>query len=204
MKTPSHALVNVGLLSLWTSPALALPLFAGAILPDLPIFALYVWAKFWKKLDERTIWSEVYYQRFWQDWVALFHSFPICIMLLGVAIATQRPALMAIAASLLLHNLGDFPLHHDDAHRHFYPLSEFRFVSPLSYWDTNHYGKQVAAVEDCLTLICCAFVVFGSFAIWIKLVAIAVGCLCLFLVPFSPLRLVAPVFRKLRARDRCV
>jgi len=204
MKTPSHALVNVGILSLWASPSLVLPLFFGAILPDIPIFILYAWAKVWKKYDERTIWSEVYYQKFWQDWVALFHSFPIGLLLLGVGLYSHTLVLTAIAASLLLHNLGDFPLHHDDAHRHFYPLSEFRFISPLSYWDTKHYGRQVAAVEDCLTLGCCIFIVVNPFAIWIKGLAIAVGCLALFLIPFSPLRLLTPYLRRLRARDRCI
>ncbi|MEM9136112.1 MAG: hypothetical protein AAGB01_02005 [Cyanobacteria bacterium P01_F01_bin.42] len=204
MKTPSHALVNVGVLSLWSSPSFALPLFIGAVLPDISIFILYFWAKFWKKEDEKTIWSEIYYQKFWQDLVALFHSFPVCILLLGIGIGLQWTALIAAAASLILHNLGDFPLHHDDAHRHFYPLSEYRFVSPLSYWDTKHYGKQVAAVEDCLTLCCCIYVLATSFALWLKVIAIAVGILALFLIPFSPLRLITPFLRRLRARDRCV
>jgi hypothetical protein len=204
MKTPSHAMVNVGLLSFWVTPALALPLFVGAILPDVPIFILYAWAKFWKKLDEKTIWSDVYYQKFWQDWVALFHSFPIGIALFAIGLWGHWPILSAIAASLILHNLGDFPLHHDDAHRHFYPVSQFRYVSPLSYWDTKHYGRQVAALEDCLTLACCAWIVIHPFAMGIKLMAIAVGCLALFLIPLSPLRWVAPYLRRLRARDRCV
>ena len=204
MKTPSHAIVNVGLLSLWASPQLALPLFVGAILPDLPIFILYFWAKFWKKLDEKTVWSEVYYEKFWQDWVALFHSFPICFLLLGIGLFMQWTILTAIALSLILHNLGDIPLHNDDAHRHFYPVSNFRYISPLSYWDTIHYGKEVAAVEDSLTLACAVFICLNPFAVWIKGIAIAVGLLDLFLIPFSPLRLLTPFLRRLRARDRCV
>ena len=204
MKTPSHAIVNVGVLSLWASPSLALPLFIGAILPDLPIFILYAWAKFWQKYDEKTIWSEVYYQKFWQDWVALFHSFPIGMSLFAVGLWGHWEVLIAIASSLILHNLSDFPVHHDDAHRHFYPLSQFRYVSPLSYWDTKHYGKQVAAVEDCLTLGCCILIGMNPFALWIKVVAIAVGGLTLFLIPFSPLKLVTPYLHRLHARDRWV
>lgn len=42
---------------------------------------------------------------------------------------------------------GDLPLHHDDAHRHFFPFLEWRFVSPVSYWDPNYYGKWIGLVE---------------------------------------------------------
>jgi hypothetical protein len=41
----------------------------------------------------------------------------------------------------------DFPVHVDDAHRHFFPLSNFRFRSAVSYWDPNHYGAIAATCE---------------------------------------------------------
>ena len=48
---------------------------------------------------------------------------------------------------MLLHSLGDFPLHHDDAHRHFFPFSDWRFISPISYWDPAHYGNWASLLE---------------------------------------------------------
>jgi hypothetical protein len=54
---------------------------------------------------------------------------------------------VVFCASLICHSLLDLPVHHDDAHRHFFPLSDYRFISPLSYWDPSHYGQFVALAE---------------------------------------------------------
>jgi hypothetical protein len=48
---------------------------------------------------------------------------------------------------MLLHSLGDLPLHHDDAHRHFFPFLDWRFSSPVSYWDPEHHGQWVSLIE---------------------------------------------------------
>ena len=61
--------------------------------------------------------------------------------------------------AMLLHGLADLPLHHDDAHRQLWPLSDWRYASPLSYWDPRHYGHWVALAE--LTA-----VAFSSGVIW--------------------------------------
>jgi hypothetical protein len=53
---------------------------------------------------------------------------------------------------MVLHGLCDLPLHHDDAHRHFLPLSHLRFESPVSYWDPAHYGLWMAPLEAVLML----------------------------------------------------
>ncbi len=60
---------------------------------------------------------------------------------------------MVFCVSIICHCLLDLPVHHDDAHRHFFPLSNYRFISPFSYWDVNHYGRVVAAIELLLVLI---------------------------------------------------
>lgn len=48
---------------------------------------------------------------------------------------------------MALHATLDFLLHHDDAHRHFMPLSDWRFESPVSYWDPDHFGQVMSFVE---------------------------------------------------------
>jgi len=52
-----------------------------------------------------------------------------------------------LLASASLHMLCDLPVHHDDGHRHFLPISNWRFESPVSYWDPEHFGLVFAALE---------------------------------------------------------
>ncbi len=63
---------------------------------------------------------------------------------------------MVFTASALLHLAFDFPLHHDDGRPHFWPLSDWVFESPLSYWDTAAHAGIVAPIEMGLSLVFCA------------------------------------------------
>ena len=80
MNTPSHAILNLFFLGRQTQPQANLPIFIGAILPDIPIFVLYGWAKLIARLPEHQIWSETYYEPFWQNIVATFHSIPLALL----------------------------------------------------------------------------------------------------------------------------
>ena len=48
---------------------------------------------------------------------------------------------------MAVHCVTDLLVHREDAHAHFFPLSSWRFVSPVSYWDPRHYGAVVGLVE---------------------------------------------------------
>jgi len=149
VNTPSHAILNLvsldGALSL--TPTLRWAAILGGILPDVPIFGFYFWAKFVAKLPESQIWSEAYYWPVTQTIVAVFHSMPIALLGLAIASWQRWPIVQILCLSCILHDLGDLPLHHDDAHRHFFPLSDWRFISPVSYWDPRHYGAIAAGCE---------------------------------------------------------
>lgn len=125
----------------------------GAIAPDLPIFVFYFYSKWVLRRSEREIWTEGYWHPRLQNIVAILHSIPLAI--LG-AIACHVFNFMEgkiFCLSILLHCFGDLPVHHDDAHRHFFPFSSYRFISPFSYWDPNHYGRWVASVELAIVLL---------------------------------------------------
>jgi hypothetical protein len=153
MNTPSHTILNLALLTDTLSNPLTGSILVGAILPDLPIFTLYIWAKGIRRLPGQQIWSETYYSSFWQTWVNLFHSIPLAILGILIGHAYGWHALELLFGSALLHDLLDLPVHHDDAHKHFFPLHEFRFISPISYWDPRHHGQIVAGVEIMLVLL---------------------------------------------------
>ncbi len=158
MNTPSHTILNLALLlDSQRSPA-TLPIVLGAVLPDIPMFALYFWAKFVRRLPERQIWSETYYKTFWQNITDTFHSIPLA--LLGVLIAHYWgwQQVEILFCSAVLHSLFDLPVHNDDAHRHFFPFSNYRFISPISYWDPKRHGVIVTLVERLLVLMATFYV----------------------------------------------
>ncbi len=170
MNTPGHAVLNLALLS-DLSPHTKLAIVAGAILPDLPIFGFYVWAKFIDRLSEKKIWSEIYWQPQIQTWVAIFHSIPLAGIGWSIAYFLGWEIPQILFVSFLLHSLEDLPVHNDDAHRHFFPFSNYRFISPFSYWDPKHYGRIVAAIELGLVLIATVWIVpqITSFWGWVLL-----------------------------------
>jgi hypothetical protein len=177
MNTPSHYILNLAFLGRTIAPNANVAITLGAILPDLPIFAFYIVAKFFYKMPERQIWSQAYYEPFWQNFIALFHSFPVAAIALIICLSCGWKAGAIACASIILHSLLDFPLHHHDAHHHFFPFSDYRFISPISYWDPKHYGNIVALVE-LLLVVAVTPVIFGllqsSFA---KAIAIAINIL---------------------------
>ena len=147
MNTPSHYVINLALLGNTVAPNANIALTLGAIMPDAPIFIFYFVAKWIYKMPEQKIWSEAYFSPPVQFWVSLGHSFPVAIAGLLLSIYFQWRLGIAFFASMIGHSLLDIPVHNDDAHRHFFPLTDYKFISPLSYWDVNHHARIVAGFE---------------------------------------------------------
>ena len=162
MNTPSHVILNLALLGHRQRPQLNSPIFWGAMVPDLAMFGFYGWAKLIAKMDEATIWGKAYYEPFWQNIFDAGNSIPLALLVIGIALwlRKERPnwqaatdATIFLAASVVLHCLADLPLHVDDGHRHFWPFSNFRFESQISYWDPDHHGGIAALGEFLLVLL---------------------------------------------------
>jgi hypothetical protein len=133
------------------------PIALGAVLPDVPMMLFYAWQKGVLGRPERLIWSEAYWDAAWQT----FFDIPNSLPLLGLAgLAAWRlgaPRAALLFASMAVHAICDLAVHHDDAHRHFLPLSDWRFASPVSYWDPAHYGLGFAVFEIGMVLGGCAW-----------------------------------------------
>ena len=176
MKTPSHAIINLAILGRVQDSEFNLLIVMGGILPDIPIFLFYFWAKYVARLPESTIWSQAYYEPVVQNIVALFHSIPLAAIGWIVAYYFGWQSVQVLFLSMILHSLGDLPVHNDDAHRHFFPFSNYRFISPFSYWDRNHYGSIVSLVEMLLVLLS-SYHVFGFVQSSVgKILLILVNC----------------------------
>lgn len=152
MNTPSHGIINLALLTGFTPSDANLFIVLGGILPDIPIFIFYGWAKFIAKIPESKIWSDAYQAPSIQKIVATFHSIPLAVLGWTIAFQLGWSIAQIICLSIIFHNLLDLPVHNDDAHRHFFPFSNYRFISPISYWDPKHYGSLVSLVEIMLVL----------------------------------------------------
>lgn len=156
MNTPAHVVVCLAALGGGARRRHAGAIAAGALVPDLPMFVFYLWQRLWVGLSEMAIWREAYFRDAWQDFFDLFNSIPIAAVLALAARAARREGVALFFASMLVHQLVDLPLHVEDAHRHFFPFTDWRFASPVSYWDPAHYGALGSGLELVAVLVACA------------------------------------------------
>jgi hypothetical protein len=154
MHTPGHALINLAFIGSMLGHEGAVVL--GAVLPDVPIFILYVRERL-RGTPEETIWSVCYQHRAWLAIIHGAHSIPLTALGIGVAWLLGASTFLAFFASAFLHACCDLPVHAIDAHRHFLPLSQYRFQSPFSYWDVRFHARYVALFEAALVLACSLF-----------------------------------------------
>ncbi len=176
MHTPGHATINLAVLGAAFDPSLSWPILAGGIAPDLPILFLYARERWIRKTPYDQIWSDHYQRRFWQNLIHGVHSIPLHAIGLAAAYASGSIAVAVFFASALLHSLEDLPVHAIDAHRHFLPFSQWRFISPISYWDPKYHGRWVALVEAMLVL-AAACVVGSHSSVWPR---VALACVIAF------------------------
>lgn len=154
MNTPAHLAINLLALSRREKPQGVWPIVIGAIIPDLTMIGFYFWHKL-QGVEEAIIWNERYPLPEWQLSFDVFNSLPLIAGLALITWHKRVPWLALLAASMALHVGLDLPLHHDDAHRHFWPLTDWRFISPVSYWDPNHHGQWVSLLEFVLVILSC-------------------------------------------------
>jgi hypothetical protein len=157
MNTPAHVAASLFLWRKEPGWSGAAAVTIGAIIPDAPMFGFYAYQKL-SGQSENEIWTHLYFDEQWQLLFDFFNSIPIFLALIAVFYIAGFRWGALLAGSALLHLFCDFPLHHDDAHRHFLPFISWRFESPVSYWDPNHHGRMVMWLELGLATAACLFV----------------------------------------------
>lgn len=113
---------------------------AGALLPDLSLYLLAGISLFILQIPPDVVFDELYFSPAWQTIFGIDNSFLIWGAILGLALWRQAPVWIAFAAAGLIHLATDFAMHNDDARMHLWPLTDWRFESPVSYWDSRHYA----------------------------------------------------------------
>jgi hypothetical protein len=147
MNTPGHIVLNLALLGGGDSREKSLPIVIGSALPDIPIFLFYIYQRFYSGVSEIVIWSIVYYIPAWQNLFDTFHSLPLIVAGALIFHYLDLRFVSRLFIGMSLHSLVDFFLHADDGHKHFFPFLDFRFVSPISYWDPRHFGIVGVGME---------------------------------------------------------
>lgn len=154
MNTPAHLIFGAAAFAKPGKPAVTMAALAGALAPDLSLYLLAGWQLFIIGTDPEIVFRVMYYSDTWQSIFAVDNSFLVWGGLLGLALKANRAALIAFAGAGLLHLALDFPLHNEDARAHFWPVTDWRFISPVSYWDSRHYGGIVGPIEMAMSLLC--------------------------------------------------
>lgn len=163
MNTPTHAILALAALSHYENRTRNIWVLVGALIPDTIIFLWAPWQRWGLERDWGAIWDQHYFEEPMQTWVALFNSVPVYAGLLLIGWRQRGTVwgglLLVFTAAALLHIALDAPVHGHDAYRHFWPISDWRFFSPVSYWEMDLHARWVSLVEAALMLV-------GTIVLW--------------------------------------
>ena len=155
MNTQSHVLMGAFFFGRKV-PGTAWAAASGGLLPDLPMLIIVGFLRATGH-DFEEIFGRLYWSGWWQICNAIGHNIILWTALLALALyAKHRQTLislsnanlvLAFSAAALLHSWVDFFVHREDAHMHFWPLTNWKFVSPVSYYDSAHFGGPFSLFE---------------------------------------------------------
>ncbi|WP_284164009.1 cobalamin biosynthesis protein CobQ [Frigidibacter sp. SD6-1] len=157
MNTPAHLLFGAALFARPSHPGTTVAAVLGALVPDLSLYLMATASIWLMGIPAERVFRELYFSTEWQAVFAVDNSIPLWGIVLAFALWRGRTAVIAFAAAGLLHVTCDLVLHNEDARRHFWPVSDWMFRSPVSYWDPRHHGQIVAPVEMALAILCTAW-----------------------------------------------
>jgi hypothetical protein len=126
------------------------PLVAGAILPDLPYVVFFVAAAIEhgpRAFADPALWRSVWAHPL----VVGLHSFlpwAVTMLLLISTHAGRSPGVVAFIAGWGSHIVIDMFTHRSDGYPIFWPLSDYRFPTPVSYWEPAYHSRAFALVCD--------------------------------------------------------
>ncbi|MFO1034423.1 MAG: hypothetical protein U1E15_10225 [Hyphomicrobiales bacterium] len=174
MHTPTHVIMGAAILggrkakAVWAAAL-------GGLAPDLPMILIFGALKVFG-IPAPVIFGFLYWQNWWQITNGIAHNFflwsGLCLLaawmrerLSTSAEAMDRWALVFLfSASALLHSGVDFLVHREDAHMSLWPLTRWKFISPVSYYDPAHYGHVMMVLELAMNLVLVAVLMrrFGN------------------------------------------
>lgn len=156
MNTPAHLIIGASAFARPDAKAVNASAVLGSLAPDVSLYLLAINAIFIQGIPERTVFGEMYFSDEWQRVFAIDNSFFVWLAVLLAGMALKQRWLLVFGAAALIHLALDMPLHHDDGRQHFWPVSDWVFSSPVSYWDPARHGLIFGSLE---ALVCVALCV---------------------------------------------
>ncbi len=124
----------------------------GALLPDIPVYVFFLVCGMLLGYGHEQLWDDMYFSSGWSVVFTLSHSLLLWPGIYLVAKYKRWCIAQWVAISAIFHIVVDFCVHTADAYKHFWPLTDWRFVSPISYWDSASYGQYVGCFDAALVL----------------------------------------------------
>ena len=168
--TQTHSLLALAALGRRDATRRNVTVLAGSLLPDVFIYIAWPWLTFVRGESQERIWRDIYFDTPMQTWGALFNSAPLYAALAVAGWFTRRSKfgtlLLAFSLAALIHIATDLPVHAEDAHRHFWPLTDWRFHSPVSYWNPAYGAQWVGMLEALIGIGLCVLLLRRFRARW--------------------------------------
>ncbi len=158
MQTTTHALIALTGFQRKSIPRSGWAAVIGSVLPDAFI-AVFIPVTFARGISAQQAFDVEFFNEPWATIGAISNSFPLwsLVLVAGVILRSRNPQagkLVTVGAlSGLAHLVVDFFTHATDAHRHLWPISNWRFESPFSYWEVEHHANFVMPIEGAIGLV---------------------------------------------------
>ena len=154
MLTQSHIAIGLLLAAKSGRRAAITGAILGGIAPDFSMVPMMLVSYFLLGQDMEQIWSLTFYSAPWWTIDQITNSAPLYAVIAAVSAFAMRgnahwfPRFtLAFSLTALLHVGFDFLTHASDGHIHFWPLTDFVFASPVSYWESDHHGRLFGLIE---------------------------------------------------------
>ncbi|MEM1189980.1 MAG: cobalamin biosynthesis protein CobQ [Pseudomonadota bacterium] len=152
MNTPAHLILGAATFAHEDQRGSLTAALGGALAPDLSLYLMAGWHLAVIGTPADVVFRDLYYSEAWQAIFAVDNSVFVWGSLLALGIFGGWAWLRVFAAAALLHVALDFPLHAGDGRPHFWPLTQWVFDSPVSYWDERYFGSILGPMELLLTV----------------------------------------------------
>ncbi len=177
LNTPAHVIFAAAAFARPHDRKRTFAAIAGALAPDMSLYVMAGVSLYILGISPQVVFDQLYFSDAWQQVFAIDNSFFVWGGLLAVAWWFGAKNWTIFAASALMHVALDFPLHHDDGRPHFWPVSDWVFESPISYWDRGAHASIVGPIEMGLCVLFCVILMLRYTSLRSRAVIASLGAL---------------------------